>query len=169
MIKSAELAELDDDELDNRLAQSRHELFNLRFQLATGRLDNSARISEVKRDVARILTEMRARELSYFAEPDAIPQRSEQRQDRTAALAVESGQDQAGSEKSGSIEKRGGAGDESAKAAGSSPREEYGELAAGGDSATSVVGEPIDDDVTGDAETGDESGAGEAGLEVVDD
>jgi large subunit ribosomal protein L29 len=63
MTKSLELIELDDDELDNRLAQSSQELFNLRFQLATGRLDNSARIREVKRDVARILTEMRAREL----------------------------------------------------------------------------------------------------------
>lgn len=77
MIKSLELVELDDDELDNRLAQSSQELFNLRFQLATGRLDNSARIREVKRDVARILTEMRARELggATWAERSAVQDR----------------------------------------------------------------------------------------------
>ncbi len=58
-----ELVELDDDELDNRLAEGRRELFNLRFQLATGQLDNVARITAVRRDIARALTEMRSREI----------------------------------------------------------------------------------------------------------
>jgi large subunit ribosomal protein L29 len=63
MTRAAELVELDDDELQNRLANSRRELLNLRFQLATGQLDNSARMGEVRRDIARALTILRARDL----------------------------------------------------------------------------------------------------------
>jgi large subunit ribosomal protein L29 len=59
---AAELRELDDDELENRLINARKELFNLRFQAATGRLDNSARTGDVRRDIARMLTVMRDRE-----------------------------------------------------------------------------------------------------------
>jgi large subunit ribosomal protein L29 len=62
MTTAAEIRELDDDELDNRLINARKELFNLRFQAATGRLDNSARVGEVKRDIARLLTVLRQRE-----------------------------------------------------------------------------------------------------------
>jgi large subunit ribosomal protein L29 len=62
--KAAELAELDDDELQNRLASARRELLNLRFQVATGQLDNTERLGEVKRDIARALTILRARDLS---------------------------------------------------------------------------------------------------------
>ena len=58
---ASELRELADDELDNRLINARKELFNLRFQAATGRLDNSARTGDVRRDIARMLTEQRAR------------------------------------------------------------------------------------------------------------
>jgi large subunit ribosomal protein L29 len=64
MTKAAELAELDDDELQNRLASSRRELLNLRFQLATGQLDNTERLGEVKRDIARSLTILRERDLT---------------------------------------------------------------------------------------------------------
>ena len=53
-----------DAELTEALGESKRELFNLRFQLATGQLENSARIKEVKKTVARIRTEMRARELA---------------------------------------------------------------------------------------------------------
>jgi large subunit ribosomal protein L29 len=53
----------DDDELDTRLINARKELFNLRFQVATGRLDNVARIQQVRRQVARILTVQRDREI----------------------------------------------------------------------------------------------------------
>jgi large subunit ribosomal protein L29 len=64
MTKAAELAELDDDELQNKLAASRRELLNLRFQLATGQLDNTERIGEVRRDIARSLTILRERDIS---------------------------------------------------------------------------------------------------------
>ena len=51
-----ELRELSDDELAKRLAETREELFNLRFQAATGALDNTARPGLTKRNIARILT-----------------------------------------------------------------------------------------------------------------
>lgn len=52
------------EELVDDLAEAKRELFNLRFQLATGQLENTARITQVKRQVARIRTELRARELA---------------------------------------------------------------------------------------------------------
>ena len=55
-MKASELRELSDEELERRLAESRENLFNLRFQLATGALENSARLGLAKRDIARILT-----------------------------------------------------------------------------------------------------------------
>jgi large subunit ribosomal protein L29 len=58
-----DLAMLDGDELAARLGESRRELFNLRFQLATGQLDNPSRIGQVRREVARMLTVLRAREI----------------------------------------------------------------------------------------------------------
>jgi large subunit ribosomal protein L29 len=54
---------LDGDELSARLGDSRRELFNLRFQLATGQLDNPARSGQVRREVARMLTVLRGREI----------------------------------------------------------------------------------------------------------
>jgi len=59
-----ELREMDLDELDQRLAQRKQELFNLRFQVVTGRLDNTSRIGQVRREVARILTVQREREIA---------------------------------------------------------------------------------------------------------
>jgi large subunit ribosomal protein L29 len=55
-LRARELRELSDEELEKRLAEGRENLFNLRFQMATGALDNSARIQLAKRDIARILT-----------------------------------------------------------------------------------------------------------------
>ncbi|MGN6378965.1 MAG: 50S ribosomal protein L29 [Gaiellales bacterium] len=55
-MKASEIRELTDDELDRHLAERRQELFNLRFQHATGALDNSAALAGVKRDIARLLT-----------------------------------------------------------------------------------------------------------------
>jgi large subunit ribosomal protein L29 len=55
-LKARELRDMSDEELVRRLAESRENLFNLRFQMATGALDNSARLSLAKRDIARILT-----------------------------------------------------------------------------------------------------------------
>jgi len=54
-LRTRELRELSDDELKRRLAETREELFNLRFQDATGALDNTARLTLTKRDIARIL------------------------------------------------------------------------------------------------------------------
>ena len=62
-MNASELRDCDDDELALRLTNSRKELFNLRFQVATGRQDNTSRIGQVKKDVARILTVQRDREI----------------------------------------------------------------------------------------------------------
>jgi large subunit ribosomal protein L29 len=61
---SAELRDLDDTELETRLAESKVELFNLRFANVTGQLDNPARLGEVRRDIARIKTLLREREIA---------------------------------------------------------------------------------------------------------
>jgi large subunit ribosomal protein L29 len=72
MTATAEFVVMGDTELENRLGESRRELLNLRFQLATGQLDNSARLGQVRRDVARILTILREREIAEAeAEADA--------------------------------------------------------------------------------------------------
>ncbi|MEO8290973.1 MAG: 50S ribosomal protein L29 [Gaiellaceae bacterium] len=60
-MRARELRELSDEELVRRLADSRENLFNLRFQMATGALENTARIGLAKRDIARILTVQAAR------------------------------------------------------------------------------------------------------------
>jgi large subunit ribosomal protein L29 len=61
--KGAELRDADETELENRLAEAKQELFNLRFQIVTGQLDNSARLKDVRRDIARILTVLREKEI----------------------------------------------------------------------------------------------------------
>lgn len=63
-MKASEVRELSAEDLKAKLKDSRAELFNLRFQMATSQLDNTARAGEVKKDIARILTEMRAREIN---------------------------------------------------------------------------------------------------------
>ena len=55
-MRASEIRELTDDELSRKLAETRQELFNLRFQHATGALDNTAALARVKRDIARLLT-----------------------------------------------------------------------------------------------------------------
>ena len=64
MAAAAELRELADDQLLDQLSEAKQELFNLRFQFATGQLENSARITQVKRDIARINTVLREREIA---------------------------------------------------------------------------------------------------------
>jgi large subunit ribosomal protein L29 len=61
-MKASEIRELSNDDLTQKLKEGRAELFNLRFQMATSQLDNTARIKIVKKDIARILTEIRARQ-----------------------------------------------------------------------------------------------------------
>ncbi|MDQ1430814.1 MAG: large subunit ribosomal protein [Actinomycetota bacterium] len=69
--KAAELRELNDTELEHRLGEAKEELFNLRFQNATGQLDNIARIPQVKREVARIETLLREREIAAAEQLEA--------------------------------------------------------------------------------------------------
>ncbi len=64
MAKTQSVAELSDADLLAALSESKEELFNLRFQLVTGQLDNYSRIKMVKKDVARAMTELRAREIA---------------------------------------------------------------------------------------------------------
>ncbi|WP_300017118.1 50S ribosomal protein L29 [Pseudonocardia sp.] len=67
---AAELRELTDEELTLRVREAKEELFNLRFQMATGQLDNNRRLRTVRHDIARIYTIMRERELGLSAAPD---------------------------------------------------------------------------------------------------
>ena len=57
-------------ELESKVGELKAELFNLRFQMATSQLDNTARVNTVKKDIARVLTEQRAREIA--AEKSAV-------------------------------------------------------------------------------------------------
>ena len=66
-MKYKEIRELTDEELAKKLEEARAELFNLRFQMATSQLDNTARVKTVKRDIARVQTEIRAREIAASA------------------------------------------------------------------------------------------------------
>lgn len=63
-LKAKELRDMSVDELEQRLAEAKEELFNLRFQNATGQLDNYKRLGELRKDVARIKTILRQRELA---------------------------------------------------------------------------------------------------------
>ncbi len=64
MAKALSATELDHVDLIEKLSDAKQELFNLRFQIATGQLDNSCRLNEVKKEIARYLTELRAREIA---------------------------------------------------------------------------------------------------------
>jgi large subunit ribosomal protein L29 len=66
---AAELRELTDEELVLRVREAKEELFNLRFQMATGQLENNRRLRTVRHDIARIYTVMRERELGLSAAP----------------------------------------------------------------------------------------------------
>ncbi|HEY6836906.1 MAG TPA: 50S ribosomal protein L29 [Gaiellaceae bacterium] len=67
-MRARELRDLSDEELENRLADTRQELFNLRFQGVTGALENTARLKLAKREIARILTIRNERESSLTRE-----------------------------------------------------------------------------------------------------
>ena len=71
-VKPAELREISDEELISRLREAKAELFNLRVQGATGQLDNHRRLQVVRRDIARIYTIMRERELGLSTAPDEV-------------------------------------------------------------------------------------------------
>jgi large subunit ribosomal protein L29 len=62
-MKASEIRDMSASDLEQKLKDARVELFNLRFQLATGQLDNPGKIKDVKRDIARLHTEVRSREI----------------------------------------------------------------------------------------------------------
>ncbi|MFZ2527917.1 MAG: 50S ribosomal protein L29 [Rhodococcus sp. (in: high G+C Gram-positive bacteria)] len=68
---AAELRELSDAELADKVREFKEELFNLRFQMATGQLDNNRRLRVVRNEIARIYTVLRERELGLASGPDA--------------------------------------------------------------------------------------------------
>lgn len=68
-ISAGELRELTEDELTDRLRESKEELFNLRFQMATGQLDNNRRLRTVRHEIARVYTVLRERELGLATGP----------------------------------------------------------------------------------------------------
>jgi large subunit ribosomal protein L29 len=78
MASAAEIRELPEDELLDQLESAKEELFNLRFQLATGELDNPARVKEVRHDVARILTVLSEREREQEQQPEVGPEVGEE-------------------------------------------------------------------------------------------
>jgi large subunit ribosomal protein L29 len=69
---AAELRELSEEELVTRLREAKAELFNLRVQAATGQLDNNRRLQVIRREIARIYTIMRERELGLSTAPDEV-------------------------------------------------------------------------------------------------
>lgn len=73
MPTATELRELEDDELEARLEEYRREMLNLRFQLATGQLDNTTRLNLARRNVARVLTVLHDREIALAEGRDAGP------------------------------------------------------------------------------------------------
>ncbi|HYY07223.1 MAG TPA: 50S ribosomal protein L29 [Actinomycetota bacterium] len=70
--KAAELRELSDDQLLERAESAREELFNLRFQLATGQLDDASTIKKTRHEIARIATVLRERDLENAAAASAV-------------------------------------------------------------------------------------------------
>lgn len=67
-MKVQEIKDLDDKDLEKRLSDLKEELFNLRFQMTTGQLDNVMRLRDVKRSIARVKTVQRQRELGKLAQ-----------------------------------------------------------------------------------------------------
>jgi large subunit ribosomal protein L29 len=71
-VAAAELRELPTEDLVSRLREAKAELFNLRVQGATGQLDNNRRLQVIRKEIARIYTIMRERELGLSAEPTEV-------------------------------------------------------------------------------------------------
>ena len=91
MAKAATLRTLSDDQLLDELESARQELFNLRFAFATGQLDNSAQMSATRRDIARIHTVLREREIAAAEVLAGAPQGSAVPAGASQASAVPAG------------------------------------------------------------------------------
>ena len=76
-LKAHELDEMNNTDLEARLREAKEELFNLRFQAATGQLESHGRLRTVKKDIARIYTVVRERELGIRSHPDASGNQSD--------------------------------------------------------------------------------------------
>src|SRR5689334_18532329 len=89
--KASELRELGNEELLAKLREAKEELFNLRFQSATGQLENHGRLRAVKKDIARIYTVLRERELGIRAEVAApvVEAKEEKKSKKSAAKKAE--------------------------------------------------------------------------------
>ena len=72
MAKNRSLTDLGDTDLLERFSDAKEELFNLRFQLVTGQLENYARVRSIKKEIARVLTEIRAREIDAADALEAV-------------------------------------------------------------------------------------------------
>jgi large subunit ribosomal protein L29 len=68
-LKASQLRELSPEELDKKLVEAKQDLFNLRFQLAIGKLENVAKVKEIKKEIARILT------VKYEKEREVVDER----------------------------------------------------------------------------------------------
>ena len=105
-----DLSMLDGDELSSRLGESRRELFNLRFQLATGQLDNPSRIGQVRREVARMLTVLRAREILEAEGAYVAPTAAEHEAARAKLAAEDAEREEKAAASGGGRRGRGGGG-----------------------------------------------------------
>ena len=90
----AELATLDDERLVVELKRAKEELFNLRFQSATGQLESHGRIRAVKRDIARLYTVIRERELGISASPAPVEKPADKKKSKKADEAKASENDE---------------------------------------------------------------------------
>jgi len=84
-LASEQLRGMDDDRLVDELRKAKEELFNLRFQSATGQLDNHGRLRAVRKDIARIYTEMRERELGIGSAPTSSSTSAEKTAEKAEA------------------------------------------------------------------------------------
>jgi large subunit ribosomal protein L29 len=139
MATAAEISEYDTEELERQLSETRRELFNLRFQLATGQLDNFSRVNNVRKDVARMLTELRNREIAE-AEGLALDQLPAHR----AAARRRSEDDALGRDKTTASERRAAAKAVEQEAAAPVDDDELSAEMADDDGMGLAVGDPVD-------------------------
>ena len=171
MATAAEISEYDTEELERQLGETRRELFNLRFQLATGQLDNFSRINHIRKDVARMMTELRIREIGEAEGlvPEELPVH--------LAAARRRSKDQAlGRDRSTASERRAAAkADAEAAEVASDPDaldEDPDELAeeVADDDGMALPGDEVDDDADAHADDADEDTDDEDGADGdVDD
>jgi large subunit ribosomal protein L29 len=142
MATAAEVADYDTEELERQLGDTRRELFNLRFQLATGQLDNFSRIGHVRKDIARMLTELRNREI---AEAEGLE--LEQLPAHVAAARRRAEDEALGRDQTTASERRAAAKAAEAEQAGEEDDDEFGDVDDELDDGEAVEMEDETDDV----------------------